>query len=96
MIPSSHTLITAAARCVPTPGSASAGGAVFLAETVGLARVPVCGNGICEIGERYFEGTWADGTVCMSDCGHSYLPCPATQGVEEGNYSCDAFLAPTL
>lgn len=60
-------------------------GTVFLSQTLGISRSPVCGNGVCEIGERPLrDSTGGSSTACERDCGHPYVPCPIARGIEGG------------
>lgn len=48
-------------------------------ESVG--REPVCGNGVCERGERCT--TLDDPDCCSKDCAYQLLPCPTAEGMSE-------------
>jgi hypothetical protein len=73
----------AALRLANAEGSA-VGPNFFLGDTMQLVRVPICGNGICEAGERALVDAPPDRTTCTDDCGHSYAPCPEVEGFEGG------------
>ena len=49
-----------------------------------MARAPVCGNGICEIGERPVSGGNGLSTSCDQDCHHAYTACPAQVALGSG------------
>eukprot|EP00873_Tetraselmis_striata_P017771 jgi/Tetstr1/438035/TSEL_026662.t2 len=56
------------------------GSQFFLGSATQVVRVPICGNGICEAGERALAGATPDATTCSQDCGHAYAACPAVEG----------------
>lgn len=75
---------TAICRCWPPCTGSLIGSQFFLGSATQVTRVPVCGNGICEAGERAMAGAVADVTTCRQDCGHPYTACPAVEGFGGG------------
>jgi len=72
----------ASQRLRTSEGEKVLGGGLFLAETLRVARAPICGNGICEIAERPIVGSAGSKTECKEDCFHEYMPCPTAAGID--------------